>query len=164
MVAIADVPWLVKARSYFGLTEVVGPQHNKTIQLWLSKLRAWWQDDETPWCGTFVAHCMQESGFEIPKNWFRAKEWAEYGSNLRTTHLCPGAILVFDRKGGGHVGFYIAEDDKFYHVLGGNQGNKVSVMSLAKDRLVAARWPKGYPVTAKPVFVKRSGNVSRNEA
>ena len=53
--------------------------------------------------------------------------------------------MVFWRKsphsGLGHVGFYFAEDEASYHILGGNQSNMVNVARLRKDRLLAARWP-----------------------
>lgn len=155
--------WLAEARKHEGLKEILGPKHNPTITGWLNKLRAWWTDDETPWCGTFVAHCLQAAGLPIIKNWFRAKEWAEYGSNLRSTHVAPGAILVFAREGGGHVGFYVGEDANFYFVLGGNQSNSVNVMKLAKARCIAIRWPKDVPVLGKPVRMA-GGIVSKNEA
>lgn len=155
--------WLRTANSFNGLREVPGPKHNKTILGWLEKLNAWWRDDETPWCGVFVAHCIHEAALPIPKYYMRAKAWADYGSLLRRDRLAPGAILVFDRAGGGHVGFYVGEDAGHYFVLGGNQGNAVSVMKLGKTRLLAARWPKGEPVIGKPVYTS-GGAVSVNEA
>lgn len=39
------------------------------------------------------------------------------------------------------MGFYWAEDDDAYHVLGGNQSNSVNITRIAKDRLLSARWP-----------------------
>lgn len=155
--------WLQTAEGYVGLREIPGPRHNRTIVGWLTKLRAWWTDDETPWCGVFVAHCMQEAGLPYPKLYMRAKAWSDYGALLRRDRLAPGAILVFDRKGGGHVGFYVGEDAGFYYVLGGNQSNAVNVMKLGKSRLVASRWPRGEPVIGKPVYMK-GGMVSTNEA
>ena len=160
---MADPCWLAKARSYVGLREVRGPRHNSIIVGWLNKLRAWWRDDETPWCGVFVAHCMQECGLPFPKLYMRAKAWSDYGSLLRANRLAPGAILVFDRAGGGHVGFYVGEDQSHYHVLGGNQANAVNVMRIEKARLVASRWPKGQPVKGKPVLLS-GGRISTNEA
>ena len=160
---MSEPSWLKIARSYEGLKEIPGPRHNQTIIRWLGKLKAWWSDDETPWCGVFVAHCMQESNLPYPKFYMRAKAWADYGSLLRRDRLAPGAILVFDRAGGGHVGFYVGEDAGHYFVLGGNQGNAVNVMKLGKSRLVASRWPKGEPVIGKPVYLK-GGVVSTNEA
>lgn len=160
---MSEPSWLKIARSYDGLKEIPGPRHNQTIIRWLGKLKAWWSNDETPWCGVFVAHCMQECGLPFPKLYMRAKAWSDYGSLLRRDRLAPGAILVFDRAGGGHVGFYVGEDAGFYYVLGGNQSNAVNVMKLGKSRLVASRWPKGEPVIGKPVYMN-GGSVSTNEA
>ncbi len=156
--------WMKTARESVGLKEVAGPKHNTKIQTWLAKLGAWWRDDETPWCGTFVAHCLRENGLPVPEHWYRALAWKEYGSNLRPTHVCEGAILVFARAGGGHVGFYVGEDRFYYRVLGGNQSNAVNVMRIAKSRCVAIRWPKGVPVTGGPIHVASDAPVSENEA
>ena len=160
---MSEPSWLKIARSYDGLKEIPGPRHNQTIIRWLVKLRAWWSDDETPWCGVFVAHCMQKSSLPFPKLYMRAKAWSDYGSLLRRDRLAPGAILVFDRAGGGHVGLYLGEDAGVSYVLGGNQSNAVNVMKLGKSRLVASRWPKGEPVIGKPVYLN-GGSVSTNEA
>jgi len=67
------------------------------------------------------------------KYYMRAKAWSDYGSLLRRDRVAPGAILVFDRAGGGHVGFYVGEDTGHYYVLGGNQGNAVNIMKLGKS-------------------------------
>ena len=155
--------WLRTAESYVGLREIPGPKHNRTILRWLENLNAWWRDDETPWCGVFVAHCMSEAGLPYPRLYMRARAWADYGALLRPDRLAPGAILVFSRNGGGHVGFYVGEDAGFYYVLGGNQSNAVNVMKLGKSRLVASRWPRGEPVIGRPVQMK-GGMVSTNEA
>lgn len=162
---MSDPRWLTIARSYVGVREIPGPKHNPTIIGWLRKLKSWIKDDETPWCGTFVAAVMQEAGLPYPREFPRAKAWADYGSRLQTHVLAPGAILVFVRDGGGHVGFYVGEDSANYHVLGGNQGNAVSVTKISKSRLLASRWPKGEPVIGKPVLLAMDGRpVSRNEA
>ncbi len=155
--------WLKIAETYTGMAEIRGPKHNSTILGWLDKLGAWWRNDETPWCGVFVAHCVQDVGLPYPPMYMRAKAWVDYGSLLRRDRLAPGAILVFDRAGGGHVGFYVGEDAGHYFVLGGNQGNAVNVMKLGKSRLLASRWPKGEPVIGKPVYMT-GGKVSTDEA
>ena len=156
--------WLTYARSFNNLREVPGPRSNATILGWLVKLKAWWKDDATPWCGVFVGYVMQEYGFPIPRDWMRAKAWADWGVNLRTTHLAPGAVLIFGREGGGHVGYYVGEDATHYHVFGGNQSDSVNTMRLGKGRLIAARWPKGEPVVGGPVRMTPTGApVSDNE-
>ena len=135
-----DLPWIVEARRYVGMAEIPGKQHNPTIQNWLRTLKAWWSDDETPWCGTFVAYCCRVAGRAVPKDWFRALAWADAGERL--TAPAYGCIAVFNRAGGGHVGFVVGRDrDGNLMILGGNQGNKVSIARFAKDRVVAYIWP-----------------------
>ena len=162
---MSEPRWLRTARSHIGLREVPGPKSNSTIIGWLAKLGAWWREDSTPWCGVFVAHCMQEAGLPYPTLYMRAKAWSDYGARLRPQFLAPGAILVFGRAGGGHVGFYVGEDATHYHVLGGNQANAVNIMRLGKGRLLASRWPRNEPVLGQPVHLKGGGTpVSENEA
>jgi len=157
--------WLSVARTYVGTSEIPGPKHNSTIQRWLTKLGAWWVDDETPWCGVFCAAVMQQAFQPYPKMYMRAKAWETYGEALSLSNLAPGAILVFMRQGGGHVGFYVGEDRMHYHVLGGNQRNSVNVMRIAKNRITAARWPRGVPLVGGPVYLtSSSAGVSTNEA
>lgn len=156
--------WLTIARGHIGTREIPGPKHNAKIIGWLQRLKSWVKDDETPWCGTFCAAVMQEAGLPYPAMFLRARAWSDYGSNLRTTHLAPGAILVFSRQGGGHVGFYVGEDATAYHVLGGNQSNMVNVTRILKNRCIATRWPKGEPVVGGPVRLAANGDLSRNEA
>lgn len=162
---MSDPRWLTLARKYIGVREVKGPKHSGVIINWLVNLRAWWRNDEDAWCGVAVAAWMQEAGLPYPKQWYRAKSWSDYGSNLRPERIAPGAILVFDRTGGGHVGLYVGHDDLCYHVLGGNQGNAVSITRIMKARCIAIRWPKGEPVIGKPVRLRVDGKpVSTNEA
>jgi uncharacterized protein (TIGR02594 family) len=157
--------WLTAARKKIGTREVVGRLHNATIVGWLRTLGAWWFEDETPWCGTFVAACLKEAGLPYAIAWYRALAWQDYGLRLRTDRLSPGAILVFGRSGGGHVGFYLGETATAYRVLGGNQSNRVCEAWIAKDRLVAARWPRGEPVIYGPLMLTDNAEpVSKNEA
>lgn len=164
-----DYEYMKVARNFIGTAEIVGPKHNPVILDWLKRIgQGWVKDDETAWCGTFVAECVL--GLEpIPKNPLGARNWASYG--VATTPQY-GAILVFWRgsKSGtlGHVGFYVGEDDTYYYVLGGNQSNKVSITRMPKNRLLAARRPSTVAFPAKPWIVKgdpRSAAVTNgNEA
>jgi uncharacterized protein (TIGR02594 family) len=163
-VEVTKPRWLTIAESHIGTREIAGPKHNAKIIGWLQKLKSWIKDDETPWCGTFCAAVMQEAGLPYPKEFPRAKAWSDYGANLRTSHVAPGAILVFSRDGGGHVGFYVGEDVTAYHVLGGNQSNAVNVTRILKNRCIAIRWPRGEAVVGGPVRLAANGTVSRNEA
>lgn len=163
MTGIYEPTWMIAARGLIGTKEVVGPKHNSKILGWLAKLGAWWRDDETPWCGVFVAYILRLEGFSVPKLYMRAKDWATWGANLRASHVAPGAVMVFNRAGGGHVGFYVGEDRTRYYVLGGNQGNAVSITPIAKNRCVAIRWPKGVAVIGGPRIMSMDEAASENE-
>jgi uncharacterized protein (TIGR02594 family) len=118
-------------------------------------------DDETPWSGTFVAICITEAGLPAAPIAVRAKAWATWGVPI-TPRL--GCVLVFGREGGGHVGFNIGEDDTRFYVLGGNQGDKVSIAPIAKARLMASRWPVGVLSATKAVQMTSAASASTNEA
>lgn len=166
-----ELSWIEKARSYIGLKEIPGVKHNPTIVNWLIKLKAWWKDDETPWCGTFVAHVLRESGRYVPKHWYRAKDWVNAGTPLNGPAY--GCLAIFDRKGGGHVGFVVGQDRMGnLMILGGNQNNEVSIRPFSKTRLVGYVWPshadgkRSWPTLERYTLATLASNlsVSTNEA
>jgi uncharacterized protein (TIGR02594 family) len=161
----AEPDWLVGARKLIGTREIVGPQNNGWIVSQWAKLGAsWFNDDETPWCGLFVASCLQAVGLAFPgKGAFaRALAWKDWGKACSPQ---LGAVAVFQREGGGHVGFLVGESATEVYVLGGNQGNMVSIMPLAKSRMVACRWPLERSMSAAvPLPAMSGGVVSVNEA
>jgi uncharacterized protein (TIGR02594 family) len=163
--------WLRHARTLVGTREAAGAANSPTIMGWAKKLGTKvlgmiYNADSVPWCGLFVATCLAKDGIPAAPIAVRARAWATWGANLAAAKLAPGAVLVFERAGGGHVGFYVGEDQTSYYVLGGNQGDKVSIMRLEKSRCIAWRWPIGRPVIGKPVMMKAIAGVplSTNEA
>lgn len=162
-------PWYLEGRRNLGLTEVRGPEHNPTIVGWAQRLGARVlgikvTDDETPWCGLFAAYCISATlpDEPLPSIAVRASSWDKFGIPLRTPSL--GAVLRFSRRGGGHVGFYAGEDDDRFHVLGGNQRNRVSVTPIEKSRIISVRWPATFPrPTEGRVFLQSDAASSRNE-
>jgi len=161
---VNDYNWLTEGRRHLELKEIPGTATNSTIARWLVELAAWWRDDETPWCGTFVAHCMWHAGYAVPKFWMRAKEWASWGRALDIPVV--GCIVVLERNGGGHVGFVVGQDDRGnLLVLGGNQGNKVSIAAFPRLRAVAYRWPTAVPLFhLDPLPVLAGAELSQSEA
>ncbi|WDS38333.1 baseplate hub subunit and tail lysozyme [Caulobacter phage W2] len=163
------LPWMELAVKNIGVAEVVGPKHSATIMGWLAqlgtkRLGTKVTDDETPWCGTFAAMCLATTlpNEPLPPIVVRAASFDAFGVPVQPTR---GAILRFQRPGGGHVGFHDGEDATHFHVLGGNQSNRVSVMRLEKSRMVACRWPSTVPVPKVPDRrpSPRVGGISRNE-
>ena len=59
-----DLAWMVEAKKHVGLREVKGIEHHPTIAAWLNELGAWWTDDETAWCGVFIAICLKRAGLK----------------------------------------------------------------------------------------------------
>lgn len=168
--ATVEPAWLKAARAKLGTREAPGAANNPTIMGWAKRLGVKvlgivYNADSVPWCGLFVAACMDEAGLPSAPIAVRAAAWATYGQRLRFERLAPGAILVFQRPGGGHVGFYVGEDAAAFHVLGGNQSDNVTIARIEKARCVAARWPTGVPVIGGPVRLAANGRpVSSNEA
>jgi uncharacterized protein (TIGR02594 family) len=163
---VTEPRWITLARLLLGTREIPGPQHNGFIASGWARLgAAWFNDDETPWCGFFVAHCMDAAGLPYPgKGEFaRAAAWANYG-----VPCAPqlGAIGVKKRQGGNHVFFIVGEtaDKRFYKALSGNQGNMVSIVDIAKSDVFAVRWPAGVPQANRPLPVLPRGTLSGSEA
>lgn len=163
---MSEPAWLVEARRHVGLRELPGAPTAPTIAAWLQQLGAWWRDDETPWCGTAVAAWMQANGIAPAKAWYRARAWLEWGTPIASPVV--GAVVVFERAGGGHVGLVVGRDDRGrLLVLGGNQGNSVSVAPFEMSRALGYRWPTPALASLKhgplPVLVAAAAS-SRNEA
>lgn len=160
--------WLQEAERLLGTAEIVGAGSNSKILGWAKKLGGfaarYYNDDAIPWCALFVSHCIGATlpKEPLPSNPLGALNFAKFGRPL--TRQSVGAINVFSRKGGGHVGFYLGEDRDAIHLLGGNQSNKVSIARVAKSRLVAVRWPASdSSPEAGPVTLSSSLKLSENE-
>ena len=122
-----------------------------------------------PWCGDFVETCISQALDEepLPALPYLARGWLKFGAEIEGPAV--GAIVVFYRGdpngSSGHVGFYISEDSGHYHILGGNQKNRVSVTRVSKSRTLGYRWPITYPFPGvRRVTADRGGTVSVNEA
>lgn len=177
-----ELLWVKNARNYIGIKEIKGVRHNEHILRWLgdmgtfsSESKAWWKDDETPWCGLFVGWIMGMTGRYVVKEWYRAKEWA---SPLLTKLQTPayGCIAVLDRAGGGHVGFVLGKDARGNIMLiSGNQNDSVSIAAFAPSRITGYYWPSRWmlnkPMKSAPAshryelpLLHSGGTVSSNES
>lgn len=138
---MSEPNWLTIARKYIGVAEIPGKATAPVIARWLRELRSWWSDDETPWCGTFVGAALREAGLPIAKHWYRARDWLNWGVPIQAPAL--GCVVVYERAGGGHVGFVVGETPSGrLMTLGGNQGNRVSISPFERLRVLGYRWPE----------------------
>ena len=141
-----SLPWITEATAHVGLSEIKGIKHHPTIIKWLEELKATWREDETPWCATFVAHCLQTAGLKrgtvnsrvkwdgkskspagyYPFNWYGALDYSREGGT-KLDKPAYGCVAVKSRVGGGHVTFIVGRDKASGKLvgLGGNQSDKV---------------------------------------
>ncbi|MCA3711033.1 MAG: TIGR02594 family protein [Phenylobacterium sp.] len=164
---MTPLPRMVSAAlAELGVREAAGAANTTQILRWAVEtgLNADYRADSIPWCGLFMAHVARISGREPPPAPPWALSWARFGIEGGQPEL--GDVLVFMRQGGGHVGLYIGEDSRCYHVLGGNQGDRVCITRIAKERLYAVRQPPyvNKPCSAATYRLAATGEVSSNEA
>lgn len=158
-----------QALALYDTKEVPGPKHNPRIMGWVSELAlpgvtSVYTADEIPWCGLFIAVVARRAGKTPVRDPLWALNWGKFGTDAGQPML--GDVLTFVRPGGGHVGLYVGESQTSYHVLGGNQSNRVCFTEIEKRRLRAARRPlyMNRPATVRPYVLNSSGSFSSNEA
>lgn len=149
---IIDPQWLAIARPLVGLREIHGKEHAPEIlDMWRAIKRSGIQSDEVPWCAAFVGSCLERAGIRSSR-FESAASYLTWG--VRLDGPAHGCIVVFRREGGGHVGFVVGEDtDGNLLVLGGNQGDSVSVKAFARERVTGYRWPVDVPTLHVPLQI-----------
>ena len=174
MARLPELNHVAQARKYLGMAEVKGVKHNPEILRLTGKAfaahgkKSWIQDDETPWCGSFMGGIFAEVGLghKIPKEFYRAKEWEDVGTKLNQPAY--GCVVVFSRTGGGHVGLVVGKTKTgMLKVLGGNQADSVNIMDFDPKRVTAYRWLSTGTEPHAHRFelpVLDAGRISKNEA
>lgn len=161
---------LVEALKHYGTLEKKGRGSNPNITRWAQEtgVSGWYTDDDIPWCGLFVGVVAKRCGYGFaPGKLLAAREWAHWGQDVPKGREMLWDVLVFQRPGGGHVGFYVGENDKAFLVYGGNQSDSVGFAWIAKDRLISTRRPFykiGEPDNVRKIMLTETGALSTNEA
>lgn len=165
---------LTVALNLIGTVETAGAANNPIIMAWAKRCReagvnvSGYTADSVPWCGLFMAYCMVVAGraeeAKLIGGTLWALNWSKFGTEGGQPEL--GDVLTFTRNGGGHVGIYIGEDTGYFHLLGGNQSDRVNIMRIAKSRMNRCRQPlyQNKPVSAKVRILSAVGEVTDNEA
>lgn len=134
--------WLQIARLELGQKEIPGTKDNPRIVEYAKYTSLSSSEDSTPWCSSFVNYCMHKAG-QSRTNSAMARSWLKWGIPLKEPRL--GCVVVMWRgsptASTGHVGFWIAENKDTFQMLGGNQGDQVSLATQPKDRVLGYRWP-----------------------
>jgi uncharacterized protein (TIGR02594 family) len=140
------------AQRYAGIKELAGTgQNHPLIQFWLT-LCGFGPDtpDETPWCSAFVNGIAWELRLPRSKSAL-ARSWLTVGVPVelkdarnrfdvvilqRGDGLQPGADVL---NAPGHVGFFAGQTADTIHLLGGNQGDGVTVAGFPIARVLGVR-------------------------
>lgn len=166
---MSEPKWLLKAREYIGISEIKGPQHNPIIlDLWKTAKLGGIKNDEIPWCAGFVSGVLELCGIRSTRA-DSARSYLNWG--LKLSGPLVGAVVVFERgPSSGHVGFIVGrEAGGNLVVLGGNQGDKVSLALFDPKRVIGYRWPEGEAIpdakfSALPLLAKTGLPISTSEA
>lgn len=136
---LTEFTWYTIAKGELGQREIKGAKHNPRIVEYHQTTTLKGSTDEIPWCSSFVNWCMAKAGYRGTRS-AAARSWGEWGQ--RITSPIPGCIVVMTRKGGGHVGFYHGQDSYGLHILGGNQGDAVTVAKFDRSLVLAYVMPR----------------------
>jgi uncharacterized protein (TIGR02594 family) len=137
-------PWMHFAFQEFGQKEVGGNRDNPRIKEYL-KTVGMNGHDETPWCSAFANWCMAQANIKGTGR-ANARSWLKWEGKLVAKPVF-GCIVVLSRPpdpSHGHVAFWVGEDAVNPMLLGGNQGNAVSLKRYPRARILDYRWPIGF--------------------
>lgn len=139
------------AQRFVGVRELAGNEDNPMIMSMLQLDQSWPGHDEVPWCSAFVNYIAWLLRLPRSKS-LRARSWLEVGRPLDIMEEPTAAFDVVVLKRGfgdqpgpevleapGHVGFYAGREDDHLLVLGGNQGDTVSIKPFPMRQLLGMR-------------------------
>jgi uncharacterized protein (TIGR02594 family) len=160
---LQELPWIKEGKEVFGLHEI---KDNAKLKAWLrSDGKTLGDPKALPWCGdyveTVIKNTLPDEPFpgDLGKNPYWARNWMLLGKEVKP---CYGAIGVFSRDSGGHVGFLVGEDTTDWYVLGGNQGNSVNIVRIDKKRMLGARWPNTYTGKPRPLPKMTASSIPKS--
>jgi uncharacterized protein (TIGR02594 family) len=147
---------LQEALRHNGLLETIGKSNTPDIMRWAKELgvSGWYASDAVAWCGLFKGICAFRSGWlKLPApNVLSSLWWRHWGEPIALKNACVGDTLIKERDGGGHVTFYIGENDTHYRCYGGNQSDSVCPTWILKSAFTDCRRA---PFTVQPLGVKK---------
>lgn len=130
------------AKQFLAMGEVPGARDNTLILAMLQQDNSWVEHDEVPWCSAFVNFVAWLLNLPRSKS-LAARSWLIIGIPVDLAQAQPGFDIVVFRRGAnptqGHVAFFLDVVDDRVRVVGGNQGNKVSIASFPVEDVVGVR-------------------------
>ncbi len=136
--------WMDIAEGELGQAEVPGAGDNPRIREYhASASDGQEMADSVPWCASFAGWVLSEAGITGTGNRM-ARSYLNWGDRLDMPRY--GCVVVLTRSGAGpgagHVGFFHSRKNGRVFLLGGNQGDKVSIQGFPESQVLGYRWPK----------------------
>lgn len=139
------------ASRYIGIRELAGPDDHPLILWWLSLCGFdFHSHDEIPWCSAFTNGIAWELRLPRSKS-AAARSWLGVGRPIPLTQARPADDVVILARGTGpqpgpdrldapgHVGWFGGVQGDRVLLLGGNQGDGVSLASFPVSKVLGVR-------------------------
>jgi len=134
---------LIELLSHYGLSEIAGAQSNPEIIAMGKDLGFDIVDDsETAWCSLALNYFAKKCGYEY-SNSLAARSWLKMPNQIVVLKPEVGDVAVLWRGSPddwrGHVGLFISQDVHNIYLLGGNQGNSLTISAYPRERVLGYR-------------------------
>jgi uncharacterized protein (TIGR02594 family) len=141
------------AERFVGLAEAPGSASNPAVLAMLKLDAAWPEGDDTPWCSAFCNYVTWLLRLPRSKH-LGARSWLQVGRPVARLGEARARfdVVILSRGAGeqpgpdviaapGHVGFFAGYDPHRTRIalLGGNQGDRVSVAEYGVERVLGVR-------------------------
>ena len=132
--------YMLVAAGELGVSEILGARDNPRIRAYHAATTLGEQPDEVPWCSSFACWVIMRGGGRSTRS-AAARSWLGWGAEPWSALPSVGAVAVLSRgrAPSGHVGFVVHWDARRLWLLGGNQGDRVSIQAFQKARLLGLR-------------------------
>lgn len=130
-----------RARKWLGVAEYPGPKSNPEIAKFFDLAPDWLDQDDstTAWCGLFRGYVGHVTMTGLPREHYRARRWMEWGEAVTLAQAVRGDTVITQRSGGHHVALFDRMEGHVVYLLGGNQGNKVSIAAFSSGVIIGVR-------------------------
>jgi uncharacterized protein (TIGR02594 family) len=138
------------AQRFIGVHETPGVASDPLVLSMLRLEQPDAADDAIPWCSAFVNFVAWLLRLPRSKS-LAARSWLSVGLPIELSDAVPGFDVVILKRGAGeqpgadvldfpgHVGFFAGAKGGTVYVLGGNQGDAVSIEPFPTARILGVR-------------------------
>lgn len=139
------------AERFIGTKEAPGAASNPAVLAMLHLDGTWPKEDAVPWCSAFVNWIAWLLRLPRSKN-LAARSWLAVGKPIAIEQAEVGFDVVVLKRGNGkqpgpevtsgaagHVGWFAGVEGDRVHVLGGNQGDAVTVQAFPVKDVLGVR-------------------------